>query len=96
MFSTKLQNGFLSALPYLAMWLFSMAISHVADWMLIKGGFSHTVVRKLINGIGKIFNVHRTSKFRNNIFFSLQDSMVPPSLWWQLRLQAVIAGWLWL
>ncbi|XP_022918164.1 putative inorganic phosphate cotransporter isoform X2 [Onthophagus taurus] len=46
-------NGFLSALPYLAMWLFSMAISHVADWMLVSGYFTHTIVRKIINGIGQ-------------------------------------------
>ncbi|KAF5292856.1 hypothetical protein FQR65_LT11108 [Abscondita terminalis] len=48
-----LQNGFLSALPYLAMWLFSMAISHVADWMLSSGRLTHTAVRKIINGIGQ-------------------------------------------
>ncbi|KRT86300.1 membrane transporter [Oryctes borbonicus] len=46
-------NGTLSALPYLAMWLFSMAISHVADWMLVSGHFTHTAVRKIINGIGQ-------------------------------------------
>ncbi|KAK9731726.1 Major Facilitator Superfamily [Popillia japonica] len=46
-------NGTLSALPYLAMWLFSMFISHVADWMLISGYFTHTAVRKILNGIGQ-------------------------------------------
>lgn len=46
-------NGILSALPYLAMWIFSMAISHVADWMLSTNRFSHTSVRKIINGIGE-------------------------------------------
>ncbi|KAJ8969638.1 hypothetical protein NQ317_009571 [Molorchus minor] len=46
-------NGILSALPYLAMWLFSIFISHVADWMLTKPYFNHTIVRKLINGIGQ-------------------------------------------
>ncbi|KAB0792707.1 hypothetical protein PPYR_14666 [Photinus pyralis] len=51
-FSLK-SNGFLSALPYLAMWIFSIFISHVADWMLTSGRFSHTVVRKVINGIGQ-------------------------------------------
>nr|CAD7267894.1 unnamed protein product [Timema shepardi] len=29
------QNGTLSALPYLAMWIFSMLASHVADWMKV-------------------------------------------------------------
>jgi ACS family sodium-dependent inorganic phosphate cotransporter-like MFS transporter 5 len=51
-FSIK-DNGFLSALPYLAMWLFSIFISHVADWLLTKPCFTHTIVRKLINGIGQ-------------------------------------------
>ncbi|KAK5639909.1 hypothetical protein RI129_010720 [Pyrocoelia pectoralis] len=51
-FSLK-SNGFLSALPYLAMWLFSIFISHVADWLLTSGRFSHTAVRKIINGIGQ-------------------------------------------
>lgn len=51
-FSIK-DNGVLSALPYLAMWLFSIFISHVADWMLTKPYFTHTIVRKLINGIGQ-------------------------------------------
>lgn len=43
----------LSSLPYLAMWIFSMLISHVADWLLIKKGLTHTFVRKLINAIGQ-------------------------------------------
>jgi hypothetical protein len=47
------QNGLLSALPYLAMWLFSMFISHVADWMISSNRFSITVTRKIINSIGK-------------------------------------------
>ncbi|XP_017780119.1 PREDICTED: putative inorganic phosphate cotransporter isoform X2 [Nicrophorus vespilloides] len=47
------KNGFLSALPYLAMWIFSMGISHVADWMLNSKYFTHTVVRKILNGIGQ-------------------------------------------
>ncbi|XP_057650844.1 putative inorganic phosphate cotransporter isoform X2 [Diorhabda carinulata] len=51
-FSIK-DNGVLSALPYLAMWLFSIFISHVADYLLTKPHFTHTIVRKLINGIGQ-------------------------------------------
>lgn len=31
-----------------------MAVSHVADWMLISGYFTHTAVRKIINGIGTL------------------------------------------
>lgn len=47
------QNGFFSALPYLAMWLFSIVISHVADWMISSGKCSHTATRKIINSIGQ-------------------------------------------
>lgn len=46
-------NGLLSALPYLAMWLFSMFISHVADWMISSNRFSITATRKIINSIGQ-------------------------------------------
>ncbi|CAG9864495.1 unnamed protein product [Phyllotreta striolata] len=51
-FSIK-DNGVLSALPYLAMWIFSIFISHVADYLLTKPYFTHTIVRKLINAIGQ-------------------------------------------
>ncbi|KAL0128026.1 hypothetical protein PUN28_003337 [Cardiocondyla obscurior] len=47
------ENGVYSALPYLAMWLFSMFISHVADWMISSGRFTHTVTRKIINSMGQ-------------------------------------------
>lgn len=51
-FSIK-ENGTLSALPYLAMWLFSMFISVVADYMISSERFTHTSTRKIINSIGK-------------------------------------------
>ncbi|KAL5287532.1 Picot.2 family protein [Megaselia abdita] len=46
-------NGLLSSLPYLAMWLFSMFISFVADWMIASKRFTPTVTRKIINSIGE-------------------------------------------
>ncbi|XP_066595755.1 putative inorganic phosphate cotransporter isoform X2 [Prorops nasuta] len=46
-------NGTVSSLPYLAMWIFSMFISHVADWMISSGKFNHTKTRKIINSIGQ-------------------------------------------
>ncbi|XP_076244130.1 putative inorganic phosphate cotransporter protein picot isoform X2 [Calliopsis andreniformis] len=46
-------NGTISSLPYLAMWIFSMVISHVADWMISNGKCTHTMTRKIINGIGQ-------------------------------------------
>ncbi|XP_030380306.1 putative inorganic phosphate cotransporter isoform X1 [Scaptodrosophila lebanonensis] len=51
-FSLK-SNGLLSALPYLAMWLFSMFISVIADWMITSKRFTHTSTRKIINSIGQ-------------------------------------------
>ncbi|CAD7088901.1 unnamed protein product [Hermetia illucens] len=51
-FSIK-ENGTLSALPYLAMWLFSMFISVVADYMISSERFTHTSTRKIINSIGQ-------------------------------------------
>ncbi|XP_015122844.1 putative inorganic phosphate cotransporter isoform X2 [Diachasma alloeum] len=51
-FNIKL-NGVVSALPYLAMWIFSMLISHVADWMISSGRFNHGKTRKIINSIGQ-------------------------------------------
>lgn len=51
-FSIK-ENGVLSSLPYLAMWLFSMFISIIADWMITSKRFTHTSTRKIINSIGQ-------------------------------------------
>ncbi|XP_063696887.1 putative inorganic phosphate cotransporter isoform X2 [Culicoides brevitarsis] len=51
-FSLK-ANGFLSSLPYLAMWIFSIMISWVADWMISSKRFNHTQTRKIINSIGQ-------------------------------------------
>lgn len=48
-----LQNGTLSSLPYLAMWIFSIVISWVADWMISSDRFNHTYTRKIINSIGQ-------------------------------------------
>lgn len=31
-----------------------MVISHVADWMISNGSFSHTITRKIINSVGQI------------------------------------------
>ncbi|KAM7341817.1 putative inorganic phosphate cotransporter protein picot isoform 1-T1 [Cochliomyia hominivorax] len=51
-FSIK-SNGLLSSLPYLAMWIFSMGISVVADWMITSNRFNHTSTRKIMNTIGQ-------------------------------------------
>lgn len=36
------------------MWIFSILVSQVADWMMTKSYFSTTLVRKLLNGIGQL------------------------------------------
>lgn len=61
-FSLK-SNGLLSSLPYLAMWIFSMGISVVADWMISSKRFNHTQTRKVMNSIGKWEGVIYKSNF---------------------------------
>ncbi|XP_023298172.2 putative inorganic phosphate cotransporter [Lucilia cuprina] len=51
-FSLK-SNGFYSSLPYLCMWLFSLVIAVVADWMISSQRFSISATRKLMNSIGQ-------------------------------------------
>ncbi|XP_022170729.1 putative inorganic phosphate cotransporter isoform X2 [Myzus persicae] len=46
-------NGTYSSLPYLAMWVFSMVASHIADMMISSERFTHTVTRKIVNTIGQ-------------------------------------------
>ena len=48
----KFQNGFLSALPYLLLCLFSMPCSWLADWLLISGKLSRNSVRKFSTTVG--------------------------------------------
>ena len=47
-------NGLLSALPYLTMWLCSVVTSCLADWMITSGVMSRTNVRKLGTTIASI------------------------------------------
>lgn len=51
----SLQNSFLSALPYLGAWLFSMLSGVIADFLIERGVFSVTIVRKLLTVAGKEF-----------------------------------------
>lgn len=46
------QNGVVSALPYLAMWLLSFPFSWFSDYVLIRGWCSRAVSRKVANSIG--------------------------------------------
>lgn len=50
---SSFQNGLVSAIPYLAMWFFSMFISHFADWLISTGKCNHTRTRKIVNSVGQ-------------------------------------------
>ena len=52
-FSIK-ENGILSAVPYLGMWITSLLLSLVADWFISTNKFSITTTRKILNTIGQI------------------------------------------
>ncbi len=47
-----LQNGFLSALPYFLMWICSMPMGLIADWLIQSKRLSTKNVRRLFNCIG--------------------------------------------
>ncbi|KAJ1524954.1 hypothetical protein ONE63_009810 [Megalurothrips usitatus] len=47
-------NGILSALPYLCMWIFSNICAFMADWLIWKRGMTATFTRKLLNAIGLV------------------------------------------
>lgn len=47
-------NGFLTAIPYLGMWIFSIICSWIADWLINTNKMSATNVRKLLTTIGSM------------------------------------------
>jgi len=47
------QNGLLSGVPYLAMWIFMILSGFVADILRTKNLLQTTNIRKLCNGVGK-------------------------------------------
>ena len=49
-----LQNGFLSALPHLCLWWFSIPWGWFADFLIRSGRLSQQSVRKLSNNVGMI------------------------------------------
>lgn len=51
-FSIK-ENGILSSVPYLGMWISSLLLSMVADWFISTNKFSITTTRKILNTIGQ-------------------------------------------
>ena len=59
-----MQNGLLSALPYLSQWIVSFVISIIADSLRKKEILSMTVTRKLFTTMG-IFNISVAFFFSN-------------------------------
>jgi MFS transporter, ACS family, solute carrier family 17 (sodium-dependent inorganic phosphate cotransporter), member 5 len=51
-FSIK-ENGILSSVPYLGMWISSLLLSMIADWLISTNKFSITTTRKILNTIGQ-------------------------------------------
>lgn len=47
------QNGFLSSVPYLGMWISSLFLSMMADWFISTNRLSITSTRKILNCIGQ-------------------------------------------
>ncbi|XP_071443502.1 sialin-like isoform X2 [Hetaerina americana] len=47
-------NGYLSALPYLAMWVVSILSSWLADWLLVKSYLTTTNVRRIFTTTGSL------------------------------------------
>jgi MFS transporter, ACS family, solute carrier family 17 (sodium-dependent inorganic phosphate cotransporter), member 5 len=50
---TYIQNGILSSVPYLGMWISSLFLSTLADWLISSKRLSITSTRKLLNTIGQ-------------------------------------------
>uniref|UniRef100_A0A8D8LG62 Sialin n=1 Tax=Cacopsylla melanoneura TaxID=428564 RepID=A0A8D8LG62_9HEMI len=51
---TVSQNGILSALPFLIMWIVSMSSSALADYFITRGILSRTTTRKLFGTLGAV------------------------------------------
>lgn len=63
------QNSFLSALPYLAGWLFSVGSGVLADYLLERELLSVTAVRKIFTFIGM------NNKYLINDIFMMTECM---------------------
>ena len=46
------QNGFLSAIPYVTMWISAMICGIISDWLIKKCALDVTLVRKIFISIG--------------------------------------------
>ena len=49
------QNGFVSALPYLVMWIVIVVTGQIVDMLLERQVLGRTVARKIVNSLGFAF-----------------------------------------
>ena len=49
-----LQNGVLSAIPYLLNWIFALFSARLADYTIARGWLSRCAVRKVCNAVGSL------------------------------------------
>lgn len=54
----NLQNSWLSALPYIVMWILSIFITQIADLMISRGKARTVVVRKTCQSIGEYYTLY--------------------------------------
>lgn len=50
---SSFQNGLLSSLPYLTMWVMSLVMSAIADWLLVRNILTVLQVRRVFTSIGE-------------------------------------------
>lgn len=48
------ENGLYSSLPYASMWIVSISLGFLSDWMIVKKIINITNSRKLFTTIGKL------------------------------------------
>lgn len=51
------ENGLYSSLPYASMWIVSIALGFLSDWMITRNTVSITNARKIFTTIGGLLNV---------------------------------------
>lgn len=60
------ENGLYSSLPYASMWIVSIALGFVSDWMITRNHISITNARKLFTTIGEsLWELSELLTFRN-------------------------------
>lgn len=62
------ENGLYSSLPYASMWIVSVGLGFVSDWMITRKVINITNARKLFTTIGKErINFNQSQMFSQNL-----------------------------